>query len=398
MRNYKIIACISDIHLGIKYISAKTFKKQLKKHFIHVLEDMKELDGIFILGDILHTIISLNSDAAAVYFWFIDRIYKIAKEKKAIVLIIKGTPSHDNDQLDNIKHYVDNDDGVDFRIYENIEEDTIFGDYKILALPDVRIKKNSDVEQYLTSDKKYDMILGHGMISTFQFVTQTSENMPSKTYIYDPDQLIDSCKGPVLFGHVHQYQSVRNHFYYVGPFTLLERGGVDAGFAVVGIYDKDRTKFKVEHFLNPDSANYYDLDISAKILSKFPIDEIIEAIDDILKDTKENDLITLRITRGDAVDSADKVYMLESRYRKDRRISIVKKVKSEKQEETEKKNEERKSHFSYIMEQSRDLSEIMYKYYLEEYKPTLPENFDSKITITEDTFRRILGEKKGADK
>lgn len=390
MRNFKVFAAIADIHIGIRHISAGTFRKQLKKHFINTLKDMKYLDGIFILGDILHTVVSLNSDYAETYLWFIDQVYKVAKKRGATVIIIKGTPSHDNDQLQNIKSYMHNEDGVDFRVYETVEEITLWDDYKVLVLPDVRVRDLKDIGQYLTGDKKYDMILGHGLISAMKYVSQESENMPTKVYEYDADNLIDSCKGPVLFGHIHQFQTIRNHFYYAGPFTLLERGGVNAGFIIGGISDEDRSRFKIEQFLNPDSASYIDLDVNRKVLSQFTVDEIFEAIDDLIKDTKPNDLITLRITRGEDFEAADKVYLLESRYRKDRRISIVKKVKSTKEEESDKKNEERKQKFSYVMDDNIPLFSIIYKYYQDEYEPTLPDNFKPAVPITEDTFRRIL--------
>lgn len=390
MRNFKIFAAIADIHIGIRHISAGTFRKQLKKHFINTLMDMKCLDGIFILGDILHTVVSLNSDYAETYLWFIDQVYKVAKKRGATVIIIKGTPSHDNDQLQNIKSYTHNDDGVDFRVYETVEEITLWDDYNVLVLPDVRVRELRDIGKYLTSDKKYDMILGHGLISAMKYVTQESENMPTKVYEYDADTLIDSCKGPVLFGHIHQFQTVRNHFYYVGPFTLLERGGVNAGFVIGGILDENRTQFKIEQFLNPDSASYIDLDVNRKVLAQFPVDEIFDAIDDLIKDTKPNDLITLRITRGEDFEASDKVYLLESRYRKDRRISIVKKVKSVKEEESDKRNEERKQKFSYVMDDNTPLYSIIFKYYQDEYEPTLPDNFKPAVPITEDTFRKIL--------
>lgn len=393
VRDFKIFAAIADIHIGIRHIDAGTFRKQLKKHFINTLKDMKYLDGIFILGDILHTVVSLNSDYAELYLWFIDQVYKVAKKRGATVIIIKGTPSHDNDQLQNIKSYTRNDDGVDFRIYETVQEITIWDDYKMLILPDVRVKDLKDIGKYLTGDKRYDMILGHGLISAMKYVSQESENMPTKAYEFDADTLIDSSKGPVLFGHIHQFQTIRRHFYYAGPFTLLERGGVNSGFIVGGICDSDRTKFKIEQFLNPDSANYIDLDVNQKVLTQFSIDEIFDAIDDLTKDAKPNDLITLRITRGDEIEAADKVYMLESRYRGDRRFSIVKKVRSTKEEESDKRNEERKTKFSYVMDQNTDMSSILYKYYEDEYEPTLPAAFKPAVPITIDIFKAILGEK-----
>ena len=124
-RNFKIFAALADLHIGLNRITAASMKKQLKEHCIKVLERLPYLDGIFILGDMLHTVVSLNSEYSQLYLWFVDQIYKIAKKKGSTVIIIKGTPAHDNDQLSNIKSYTNKDDGVDFRIYEPIEETTI---------------------------------------------------------------------------------------------------------------------------------------------------------------------------------------------------------------------------------------------------------------------------------
>ena len=391
MRDYKIIAAMADLHIGVKHISAKTLKKQLKKHFLQVLEDMVVLDGIFLLGDVLHTVLSLNSDYSELFYWFIDRVYKIAKKRNACVVIIKGTLSHDNDQLNNIKSYVKNDDGVDFRIYETVEEITLWEDYRVLVLPDVKVKQLKDIDQYLQETNKYDMIIGHGTISQMQFFVQESENMPTKTYVFDANDLIRASKGPVLFGHIHQYQSIGGQFYYVGPFTMLERGNVDAGFVIAGIYNKDRTKFKVEHYINPDSASYFELNVTKNMLDNIPIDDIVSAIDDIIKDAKENDLITMRITRGDSTESAEKVMILETRYRKDKRFSIIKKIKNKQQEEHDKRQADRKDKYAYLMDENIELPSILYTYYVSDVRPTIPDQNSTAASLTEDDFRKALG-------
>lgn len=392
MRDFKIFICLADLHIGNKNVSAKDMKKQLKEYLFKIVKNYKYLDGIFILGDILHTIVSLNSDYSELYLWFIDQVYKLARKKKATVIIIKGTHSHDNDQLSNIKSYILNDDNVDFRIYEQIEEITIWDDYKVLVLPDVKYKNFKDIDSFITCDKRYDLILGHGVVDTMKYFIQESEHMSTKTYVYEIEKLKDSCKGPILFGHIHQYQQLREQFYYVGPYTLLERGGINAGYLTVGIYDNDRTKFKVEHYINPDSANYLDLNITKKIMDTYPIDQIIETIDEILSETKSNDLITLRMTRGDAIDSVDKIAMLESRYRQDKRINIVKKIKTKSEEESEKKNQERKDKFAYCMDNNLEMSEIMYRYYESEIIPMIVDKNSLAAKITIDDFKRILKE------
>ena len=392
MRDFKIFICLADLHIGNKNVSAKDMKKQLKEYLFKIVKNYKYLDGIFILGDILHTIVSLNSDYSELYLWFIDQVYKLARKKKATVIIIKGTHSHDNDQLSNIKSYILNDDNVDFRIYEQIEEITIWDNYKVLVLPDVKYKNFKDIDSFITCDKRYDFILGHGVVDTMKYFIQESEHMSTKTYVYEIEKLKASCKGPILFGHIHQYQQLREQFYYVGPYTLLERGGINAGYLTIGIYNNDRTKFKVEHYINPDSANYLDLNITKKIMDTYPIDQIIETIDEILSETKSNDLITLRMTRGDAIDSIDKIAMLESRYRQDKRINIVKKIKTKSEEESEKKNQERKDKFAYCMDNNLEMSEIMYRYYESEIIPIIVDKNSLAAKITIDDFKRILKE------
>ena len=386
-RGYKIIAALADLHIANRVVSAKDLKKQLKHHFFDVLKKLPVLDGIFILGDITHTSISLSSDYSELFYWFINRVYRMAKEKGSLVCIVKGTQSHELDHLDNIKTLVDNDDGVDFRVYDTIEEIVLWEDYKVLILPDVKVKQLSDVDKYFTEYHKYDMILGHGMIEQMQYVQQESENVPTKTYYYDVNDLMRASKGPVLFGHIHQYQHMSEKFYYIGPFTMLERGWYDAGFGIIGISDQDRTKFKVEHYINPDSASFYDIKVTRKILDEVPIDDIVEAIDEIVDNAKSNDLITLRINRGSEMESADKVMLLENRYRADKRISIIKKVKTKKEAEREQEHEAMMQKYSYLMDQSLELPTLAYQYYINDFKPMLPDQRGTAASLTEDDFK-----------
>ena len=136
-RDYKIFVAISDIHIGKRHIKPDDLKSQLKKHFFKVLDNMAVLDGIFVIGDLSDTILSLNSENANLYYWFASRLYQIAKKKGATVCIVKGTPAHDALQLSNLSEFVQLglEEDVDFRIYETFEEITIWDDYKVLVLP-----------------------------------------------------------------------------------------------------------------------------------------------------------------------------------------------------------------------------------------------------------------------
>ena len=125
-------------------------------------------------------------------------------------------------------------------------------------------------------------------------------------------------------------------------------------------------------------------------MAEYTIDEIIEAIELGIKDTKSNDLISIHITRNDTREDADKVLLLEEHFRRDRRISIVKKVKSAKTEERERENNARKEKYAYVMDQNMELAPMMWKYFEEEIKPTMSEEQLRKVDFSEETFRAIL--------
>lgn len=374
----KIISILADLHIGNKRCPADVFKAQLEKHYFAKMELAYRLDAIFVLGDLMHTIVSLNSDYSELFHWFISRLYKLARKTGCSVLILKGTPSHDNDQLNTIKHYQNNADDVDFRVFDHITVTELFG-WRILVLPDVRVKKDSDIEDYL-NDGKYDIILGHGTIDKMQFVQQESENMPMKSYVYKCKDLCKCSRGPVLFGHIHQYHEYYKKFYYCGSFTLLERGNTDAGYLMCAISTKDPSKYLVDRIINTDSPRYFDIKLDVEDVLENSIEDICEAIDYYIEDASEHDLISLRINRDNSNSTSDKVLMIESRYKPDRRISIIKKIITPDEEEKNNKLAERKDKYSYMFDPELSVPEIMFRYYEEDVRPTLnPESPAAKL-------------------
>lgn len=147
--------------------------------------------------------------------------------------------------------------------------------------------------------------------------------------------------------------------------------------------------------MNPDSAEYHELVVTRSILRDIPIDEIVEAIDEVANGAKSNDLITLRIVLDDNRESADKVMILENRYRKDRRFSIIKKVKSKQEQDREKEQEKRREKVAYLMDENMELPSILYTYYTNEVKPTIPDRTSLEANITLEDFERAL---KASDK
>ena len=236
------------------------------------------------------------------------------------------------------------------------------------------------------------MILGHGTMKAMKFFVQESENEPTKTYVYEETDLERACRGPVLFGHIHQFMGLgtTGQVYYVGPFTMLERGWQNAGFVVGGIYDNDRSIFKIEQYINEDSANYYDLTITEDMLRDIPVEDIVSTIKTMADEGKPNDLFTLRITRGDFNAAADRVMIIENIFRKDPRFSIVKKIKTAKVEEQERAHEDHLKRYGYLLDGSMDLPSILYTYYTNDVRPTIPDQRSPEASLTIDDFRSVI--------
>lgn len=390
MRKFKIFTVIADIHIGKKHVSAETLKKSLKKYYIEPMQTMKYLDAIFVAGDILDAVLSMNSDYAEVFNWLASKLYSIAKKRKCPCIIIKGTRSHDNEQLNNIKHYQVNDDDVDFRIYENIDVIKLFDEkFKVLLLPDVKVSRPEDIEKYFHAT--YDLVIGHGTISTMQFFVQESENMPTKTYVYNVDKLMSICRGPIIFGHIHQHIRYKEKFFYVGSFDKLERGSDGQnGFLVCGISTDNTSSYRVEQFINETASKYFNIELSKDIIRDSNIDDILHYLDLCIKDAGDTDLITIRITRDDDSDSMDKVLMIDARYRSDKRVSIKKKIKNKNKEDIERDMTNKKEKYSYIMDTNLSVSEIMYKYYDDGHRDKL--DLESEVEVSVDLFREMLGE------
>ena len=130
---------LADLHFGA-FNPADQYRI-LMEQFYNKIYTMPRIDIISIDGDIFDHKVMCNSDAALYATKFIDSLVYLAKVKKATLIILGGTYSHDFDQLKLFYHYMDNDPilDVDVRVITNIQFEYIQG-AKILMVPE--LKKN----------------------------------------------------------------------------------------------------------------------------------------------------------------------------------------------------------------------------------------------------------------
>lgn len=247
-----VVATLADLHWNA--VSPEKMYHQLADVFIEYIRKHK-VDMIVIAGDYYDSIISLNSKSAKLSMLFMTSLVNISKLTGVkFIRCIKGTSSHDNTQLENLKVF-ENDVDIDFKIYETVTKEDING-YHILFLPEEYMKNVSEFYEDFTNEK-YDFIFGHGMFKETSFVAskQDSAITLSKAPVFDSGKMIELCKGPILFGHIHSSCVIKKKITYVGSFSRWVYGEEEPKGFYLTLMNDDGT-WKNEFVENTEAERY----------------------------------------------------------------------------------------------------------------------------------------------
>lgn len=247
------IATLADLHWNA--VSPEKMYHQLQDIFLTYIKK-HPVNMVVIAGDYYDSIISLNSKSAKLSMLFMTNLMNVAKETGVQwIRIIKGTSSHDNNQLENLKVF-ENDDQIDFKIYSSVTDEEIHG-YRILFLPEEYMK---DIEEFYADylEKTYDIIFGHGMFKETSFVASKQESAVtlSKAPVFNSDRMISICNGPILFGHIHTKCTIKKNIQYIGSFSRWVYGEEEPkGFFITEFGDDHTWK---NTFVENTEAERYD--------------------------------------------------------------------------------------------------------------------------------------------
>lgn len=366
---------ISDIHIGKK--DDMRLKEELEIFFDY-LKDTENIDMITISGDLFDRVLTANEYGTTLALEFIQRLIDLYVPEIDI-RIIKGTRSHDFNQLDILKVFKEKA-GSHFKIIEKNEVE-VFNGYKILYLPEEYPTDYDDFykENLLgVEDKVYDFIIGHGMIDFIAFTgyEDDSENRVHGTPTHKADDLIRVTKGPIIFGHIHEKQEYKNKIYYTGSYSRYSFDTPsEKGFMVFDIDDDDPSKFKMTFIENTKAPTYAVLDIDKLNL---------EGVDDHVKYIKElsdkYDFVKIKTGNKANLDIARALTEKDS---------SIKVQSVNKEKETIKVDPK----YEYILKKELPLNETIRKFMNEEYDKDIDLDFISKVISEDDLFAKPTKEK-----
>ena len=348
---------MADIHIGeIKDIAyVYDVLKDIFNEEIH----MNRCDAVIILGDFFHTLLRTNDEYVKLSIDIVSHLVKLCKRNKTKIRMIYGTMSHEMGQY-NIFNYHKSEDGVDFRVIEEVESEELFPGINVLYIPEEYVEsKREYYKNYLYSDKKYSYIFGHGVIA---------EGMPMIHHIEKPksgekqvpifkSQELTSISDIVAFGHYH----CRNE-HYIGSLFRNSFGEEDPkGY---GIIEDGELKF-IEN-TRAYSFKTYELD------SKINTDSLMRSINDI-KETNSEIFDGVKFgkirIKMSLTDEADPTFRENIRSLLFSEKSIVPMITEVSQ--SDKKEEDVEEEYDYILDKDLNPYDKIHRFITEELKSDL---------------------------
>jgi len=223
----------SDVHLGHRLNKTKTILSHLDTFFKDYYDRFKELDLIFIAGDLFDTLLDLSSEDVQDIMMWMSRLIRFCAIHQIKLRILEGTPSHDWEQssmfttIENIAASQ-----VDFKYIKELSIEHIdeFG-IDILYVPDEwHTDPKQTYEEVLTLLEKnhlktIDIAIMHG-----QFTYQLPSAAIKAPRHLEQDYL-NLVKHYIHIGHVHQF-STYERILAEGSFDRLCHGDEDPKGAI----------------------------------------------------------------------------------------------------------------------------------------------------------------------
>ena len=268
---------IADIHAGQ---NEKTLGQELGYSFIGTIHEMKDtLDLVVISGDLFDRKINMNEPAGRMVSNFISTLLDLSVEYGFAVRILKGTRTHDFDQLNFFQPFVLKPETYDFKIINTISAESLIENVlTVLYVPEEYMENAEEyIDEYLDiGEAKYDLIFFHGM---FDFIAVSGKIQQSERTVKDAPTLRAKkfeakCYGPIVGGHIHDHQDYKDKIFYTGSFSRFAHGEEEPkGFLHVE-YNINTMEYEVNFIENEYAPTYKTIYLTPRLSPEEQLKEI----------------------------------------------------------------------------------------------------------------------------
>ena len=290
---------VGDIHFG--YYPPELLYKEFQLILNTIEED--SIDCVVIAGDYYDTKLSMASAHSVYSVKAFSDLIKSCEEKGIKVRQIKGTNSHDpENQLKNLAQ-IANSSKCDYKLLLTVDEEEIFPGMNVLYIPEEYMEDSKEYYKDYFS-KKYQLVFGHGMFEETNFSTKQHTGM-KKYPIFNSKEMEEICEGPIVFGHIHTAQRIRNRIQYTGSLVRSRFGEEEAkGFYIVE-FDEETKETDFEFIENELTMKYDTIEIkSDNYVFSLMVNEQINYFKNLVK-TYKRDFLRIKIyTPEDMINSS----------------------------------------------------------------------------------------------
>lgn len=348
------------------------------KWVLDFIERVPHLDLVVIAGDYFDTKILLNSRSSIYAIRWMSELVEICKKRNVKIRVIRGTLSHDNNQLDSFNGYETADPDFFKIIRTCTAEETIPG-YRCLYCPDEPISTKEYLDKYhdILYDGPYDTMFFHGSFDVVvpSIALQESEIGTSTSVIYPYDLFSSLCR-VMVGGHWHDGDHV-NHMYYTRSLNRWSFGEENPKGFVYLTYDTEEKSYNLQRVENPFTKTYRTFTFSTQDM--YGMDDyrsLMEEIDTFLSsDAAKRLKIRIKILISDEkVENDNGIEALKRKYMNEKRVKIVAKntMKEKKKKADRKKNERIQNEFSFVHDKAKTIPEIIQEFIFHQKGKVIP--------------------------
>ena len=280
---------LADMHWGA--IDTDEFEKELDEGLFNYIDGLhltgRSIDCIFIAGDLFDTKETFSSLVVQKVITFLSKLLQVTEDWETDIVLIEGTRTHDNLQLNIIYHIFET---LMFnnrvRVCNTVSEAELKG-LPILLIPEEYVSDHeSYYSKYFQDTSHYYLIIGHGMVDKIWYAKKDKDSMNELTKhmsapVFKVDELLDHCDR-CYFGHVHMNRSYGDNgrFSYIGPYTNWEFGkSTKVGFYHTTIR-QDNGEVTDTYIENTNAKNYPT--VAMKISNDMSLTELNDKVDTLI--------------------------------------------------------------------------------------------------------------------
>ena len=373
---YKVLV-IADLHWGVMD------DIKMYDQYQYILDYIRSnpLDMIVIAGDYFELKLYLNSRRAIRALEWFDELYKLAKENGVQkIRMIRGTLSHDADQMDVFKKYSGDD--LFFRVIENCMTEESLPGLQCLYCPDEIMTTKNYVLKYIDALlSKNDVAFFHG---SFDVVLRQDINVEELMKQEDEDDemnVITSITFPMNYfqqiikyccvgGHWHDGNEYENIYYVGSPTRWIHGEDNPKGIAILTI-DTEKEEYEYEKILNPRCPQFITHEIRPDNIED--VDQYMSSIENLIREIKadisaledihiEYNIRIVVYETEKTIVSQNVIRVLKDAFVDTDNVVIRIKSKDKKKKKKDEAIEEEKKDYSFIKNKSLSVAKQIYEF------------------------------------